>query len=57
MIANNTLGIHQRLGHGARATQAPGPFETLHAHELGWRNQEAFLESKGYMLRPRLRPG
>ncbi|KAH9834121.1 uncharacterized protein C8Q71DRAFT_161717 [Rhodofomes roseus] len=29
----------------------------LHSHERAWRNRQPFLESHGYMLRPRLRPG
>lgn len=29
----------------------------LSAHEVKWRDRQPFLESKGYMLRPRLRPG
>ncbi|KAH9031616.1 hypothetical protein EDB85DRAFT_2133406 [Lactarius pseudohatsudake] len=29
----------------------------LSTHEVKWRDRQAFLESKGYMLRPRLRPG
>ena len=32
-------------------------FETLLEHEVRWRDRQLFLESKGYMLRPRLRPG
>ncbi|KAI0054725.1 hypothetical protein BV25DRAFT_1816642 [Artomyces pyxidatus] len=32
-------------------------FQTLLRHEVGWRDKQPFLESKGYMLRPRLRPG
>ncbi|KAH9920914.1 kinase-like domain-containing protein [Fomitopsis serialis] len=30
---------------------------TLYPHELAWRDRQPFLESHGYMLRPRLRPG
>jgi hypothetical protein len=33
-----------------------GPLE-LSTHETKWRDRQPFLESKGYMLRPRLRPG
>ncbi|KAI9507602.1 kinase-like domain-containing protein [Russula earlei] len=29
----------------------------LYTHEVRWRDRQLFLESKGYMLRPRLRPG
>ncbi|KAH9026729.1 hypothetical protein EDB85DRAFT_160581 [Lactarius pseudohatsudake] len=29
----------------------------LSSHEVKWRDRQPFLESKGYMLRPRLRPG
>ena len=29
----------------------------LSSHEIVWRDRQPFLESKGYMLRPRLRPG
>ncbi|KAF8267529.1 kinase-like domain-containing protein [Lactarius quietus] len=29
----------------------------LSTHEVKWRDRQPFLESKGYMLRPRLRPG
>ncbi|KAH9834123.1 kinase-like domain-containing protein [Rhodofomes roseus] len=29
----------------------------LYPHERAWRNRQPFLESHGYMLRPRLRPG
>lgn len=31
--------------------------EQLSSHEVVWRDRQPFLESKGYMLRPRLRPG
>ena len=33
-----------------------GPVE-LSSFETKWRDRQPFLESKGYMLRPRLRPG
>ena len=33
-----------------------GPVE-LSSFEVKWRDRQSFLESKGYMLRPRLRPG
>jgi hypothetical protein len=33
-----------------------GPIK-LSSHEVKWRDRQPFLESKGYMLRPRLRPG
>jgi hypothetical protein len=33
-----------------------GPVK-LSSHEVKWRDRQPFLESKGYMLRPRLRPG
>ncbi|KAN0108957.1 Protein kinase-like domain containing protein [Russula decolorans] len=33
-----------------------GPVE-LSSFEVKWRDRQPFLESKGYMLRPRLRPG
>ncbi|KAH9962898.1 kinase-like domain-containing protein [Russula dissimulans] len=33
-----------------------GPVD-LSPHEITWRDRQLFLESKGYMLRPRLRPG
>ena len=29
----------------------------LSSYEVVWRDRQPFLESKGYMLRPRLRPG
>ena len=29
----------------------------LSSHEIKWRDRQPFLESKGYMLRPRLQPG
>ena len=29
----------------------------LSTHEVNWGERQPFLESKGYMLRPRLRPG
>ncbi|KAI0054727.1 hypothetical protein BV25DRAFT_1895581 [Artomyces pyxidatus] len=32
-------------------------YESLYPHEAAWRDRQFFLESKGYMLRPRLRPG
>jgi len=34
-----------------------GRSEQLSDHEVMWRDRQPFLESKGYMLRPRLRPG
>lgn len=30
---------------------------TLSDHEVAWRDRQIFLQSRGYMLRPRLRPG
>jgi hypothetical protein len=42
----------------SRTTFGPGgPYQTLAEHEIAWRDRQPFLESKGYMLRPRLRPG
>ena len=38
-------------------SQSAGPYQTLYEHEITWRDRQPFLESKGYMLRPRLRPG
>jgi hypothetical protein len=35
----------------------PGISERLSSHEVKWRDRQPFLESKGYMLRPRFRPG
>ncbi|EIM91026.1 uncharacterized protein STEHIDRAFT_72737 [Stereum hirsutum FP-91666 SS1] len=32
-------------------------FGTLHPYEIPWRDRQLFLQSRGYMLRPRLRPG
>lgn len=29
---------------------------TLSDHEAAWRDRQLFLQSRGYMLRPRLRP-
>jgi len=37
-------------------TNYPGPVKLL-SHEVKWRDRQPFLKSKGYMLRPRLRPG
>ncbi|KAI9438640.1 kinase-like domain-containing protein [Lactarius indigo] len=34
-----------------------GPYQSLSPDEITWRDLQPFLESKGYMLRPRLRPG
>ena len=34
----------------------PRSSEELSSHEIVWRDRQPFLESKGYMLRPRLRP-
>ena len=39
------------------SSQSGGPYQTLSEHEIAWRDRQPFLESKGYMLRPRLRPG
>ena len=42
-----------------QATHRPrhrGPVN-LSSYEIMWRDRQPFLESKGYMLRPRLRPG
>ena len=36
---------------------AVGSSDYLSSHEIKWRDRQPFLESKGYMLRPRLRPG
>lgn len=30
---------------------------TLSDFEVAWRDRQLFLQSRGYMLRPRLRPG
>lgn len=38
-------------------TRSTGPYQTLYGHEITWRDRQPFLESRGYMLRPRLRPG
>ncbi|KAI0000226.1 hypothetical protein BJV74DRAFT_766972 [Russula compacta] len=35
----------------------PRTSEHLSSYEIVWRDRQPFLESKGYMLRPRLRPG
>jgi len=32
-------------------------YARLYPHELAWRDKQLFLESRGYMLRPRFRPG
>lgn len=32
-------------------------FGTLTMDETAWRDRQLFLQSQGYMLRPRLRPG
>ena len=32
-------------------------FEVLDSEERYWRDRQEFLESRGYMLRPRFRPG
>ena len=37
-------------------TNYPGPV-TLSSREVKWKDRQPFLEFKGYMLRPRLRPG
>ena len=37
-------------------TKYRGPVE-LSPHEVKWSGRQPFLESKGYMLRARLRPG
>ncbi|KAN0131631.1 Protein kinase-like domain containing protein [Lactarius tabidus] len=34
-----------------------GPYQSLSELEITWRDRQQFLQSKGYMLRPRLRPG
>jgi hypothetical protein len=45
----------QPLEHAFQPT--PGVSERLSSHEVKWRDRQPRLESKGYMLRPRLRPG
>lgn len=32
-------------------------YATLNEEEVWWRNQQEWLQQKGYMLRPRYRPG
>lgn len=32
-------------------------FGELSDREIAWRDRQLFLQSRGYMLRPRLRPG
>ncbi|KAI0063126.1 hypothetical protein BV25DRAFT_1802723 [Artomyces pyxidatus] len=45
--------------HGVSRPQRPGfiPFESLLYSEERWRDRQVFLESRGYLLRPRYRPG
>ena len=37
--------------------KARSDHRTLLAHEMFWRDHQAWLVQKGYMLRPRYRPG
>ncbi|KAI0310988.1 hypothetical protein OF83DRAFT_1152991 [Amylostereum chailletii] len=38
-------------------TLAPDPYQKLNVNEVEWRDRQQFLALRGYMLRPRLRPG
>lgn len=35
----------------------PDSYAKLAAVEIAWRDRQPYLESRGYMLRPRYRPG
>ncbi|KAI0258295.1 kinase-like domain-containing protein [Gloeopeniophorella convolvens] len=52
----NTTSPESRLPDTSTRRVLRGP-ERLQNHEVKWRDRQRFLESKGYMLRPRLRPG
>ncbi|KAI0316324.1 kinase-like domain-containing protein [Amylostereum chailletii] len=58
-IARVVWGTVHVMSSASQATK--WVFEVPHAklarHEIGWKNIQPFLASKGYMLRPRLRPG
>ncbi|KAH9973840.1 kinase-like domain-containing protein [Lactifluus volemus] len=43
--------------HEDTSEPAPRGSEYLSSYEVKWRDRQLFLKSKGYMLRPRLRPG
>ena len=46
----------QALDYLSDSDAVPRP-EQLSSHEIVWRDRQPFLESKGYLLRPRLRAG
>ena len=48
--------IYMQASSSFPRTNYRGPVK-LSSHEVKWRDRQPFLESKGYMLRPRLRPG
>lgn len=50
IMSANQLDINSLL-------QTPYDWEELYSHEIRWRDRQSFLQSKGYILRPRLRPG
>jgi len=41
----------------SHSVTSSGRSAQLSSYEIVWRDRQPFLESKGYMLRPRLRPG
>lgn len=45
------------MASGVPSQSRGGPYQSLSELEITWRDRQQFLQSKGYMLRPRLRPG
>lgn len=48
---------HKALSRAEHLAQADELFGTLDEHEESWRDRQLFFERRGYMLRPRYRPG
>ena len=49
--------LSSRMASSRPTRSQGGPYQSLSALEITWRDRQQFLQSKGYMLRPRLRPG
>ena len=52
----NSSNIDMQATSSSSRPNYRGPVK-LSSYEVKWRDRQPFLESKGYMLRPRLRPG
>ena len=56
-MASSSITPFQSEEDDDRYFGAGGPYQSLSSLEIKWRDRQTFLQSRGYMLRPRLRPG